>query len=161
MHTLSPALKKSMIGMISLLLPITSLIAAERIGDFALLDQNGAFHQLSWYGDHKAVVLLTQANGCEATRAAVPAYKSLQARFDAQGLEFMLINPEGANRELVQQEISALGLDMPVLMDDSQLVDERLGIEQTGDVIVIDLIYETSDSYITMSTVSDTEWVGF
>jgi hypothetical protein len=42
-------------------------------------------------------------------------------------------------------------------MDDSQLVDERLGIEQTGDVIVIDLIYETSDSYITMSTVSDTE----
>ena len=52
--------------------------AGQRIGDFALLDSEGTFHQMSWYDDHAAVVFLIQSNGCEATRNAIPAYKSLR-----------------------------------------------------------------------------------
>ncbi len=37
---------------------ICSSALAQRISDFALLDQNGKFHQLSYYKDSAAVVLL-------------------------------------------------------------------------------------------------------
>ena len=30
-------------------------MAAERVGDFALLDQEGYFHHMAWYDDHKAI----------------------------------------------------------------------------------------------------------
>ena len=45
-----------------LLLGSTATMAAEtapRIGDFSLLDAEGYFHQMSWYDDHKALVLLS------------------------------------------------------------------------------------------------------
>ena len=48
-----------------LLLGSTATIAAEtapRIGDFSLLDAEGYFHQMSWYDDHKALVLLSYSN---------------------------------------------------------------------------------------------------
>jgi len=31
--------------------------SGDRVGDFALLDHSGKFHQLSYYGDYKAVVI--------------------------------------------------------------------------------------------------------
>ena len=40
----------------------TAAEASERIGDFSLLDAEGYFHQISWYDDHKAVVLLSYAD---------------------------------------------------------------------------------------------------
>ena len=65
----------------------TPLHAAERVGDFSLLDQNGKFHHIAWYDDHKAIAFLVQVNGSEATRAAVAEYERLQAQFDTQGIE--------------------------------------------------------------------------
>ncbi len=114
------------------------LFAADRVGDFALLDQHGVFHQLSWYSDHKAVVLMTQVNGCEATSAAIPAFKSIQTRFDTQGFEFMMLNAEGIDRELVKLEVSEYPMDIPVLMDDSQLIGELLKVDHSGEIIVLD-----------------------
>ena len=35
-----------------------SAVAKERIGDFALLDHQGKFRQLSYYGDYQAVAVL-------------------------------------------------------------------------------------------------------
>ena len=43
-------------------------VASGRVGDFALLDQQGYFHQMSYYDDHKAVALLVQSSGAKATR---------------------------------------------------------------------------------------------
>ena len=45
-------------------------MAFTKIGDFALLDQTGKLYQLSYYGDQSAVVILTQANGDQASREA-------------------------------------------------------------------------------------------
>ena len=112
--------------------------AADRIGDFALLDQNGTFHQLSWYNDQKAVVLLTQANGCAASGNAVAGFKSLRSRYSALGVQFMMLNPEGADREQVKQEAARLQMDFPILMDDTQLVGELLQVSHAGEVIVLD-----------------------
>ena len=120
------------------LFPISLVYGIERVGDFALLDQHGAFHQLSWYDDHKAVVLLSHANACANTRQAVPAISGLQSRFESQGIEFMMINAQGIDRELVKSEMAALSSDMPVLMDDSQVVGETLGLTHGGEVLVLD-----------------------
>ena len=46
--------------------------AVDRIGDFSLLDQNGHFHNMSWYDDHVAIALLVHAVDSEATAAALP-----------------------------------------------------------------------------------------
>lgn len=117
----------------------TSLVqAADRVGDFALLDQYGGFQQLSWYDDHRAVVLLTQANGCTATEAALPAFSNLQQQYEDEGIAFMLLNPEGADRNAVREEMNRLGIYMPVLMDDAQVVSETLGIAHSGEVLVLD-----------------------
>lgn len=111
--------------------------AADRVGDFSLLDQDGYYHSMSWLDDHKAVALLVQANGSDATAAAVPAFDALKAEYDAKGIEFFMINPMGKkNRAEVKAEIAEYGVDIPVLMDDSRLISEALGVAQTGEVIV-------------------------
>ncbi|MEX2130461.1 MAG: redoxin domain-containing protein, partial [Pseudohongiellaceae bacterium] len=113
--------------------------AADRVGDFSLLDQDGYFHQMSWYDDHAAIALLVQANGSAAAEQAAPAFAALQARYDEQGIQFFMINPLGTqSREAVKAELERLGVSMPVLMDDSQLISESLGVEQTGEVLVFD-----------------------
>jgi len=113
-------------------------LAADRAGDFSLLDQHGAYHQLSYYNDHKAVVLMTQANDCPIVEQRLPQFSALQARYDGQEIEFMLLNPQGADRELVRKEMNRLGVDLPVLMDDTQLVGELLSLSHAGEAIVLD-----------------------
>lgn len=130
-------LKTSLLSLV--LVPALSS-AADRVGDFSLLDQNGYHHGMSWYDDHKAIAFLVQANGSAATAAALPAYKALQAGFAAQGIEFMMLNPMGKdNREAVQAQLDAWGVTgIPVLMDNSRVISQAMGIEQTGEVLLFD-----------------------
>jgi len=119
-----------------LLLPAISS-AADRVGDFSLLDQDGYHHSMSWYDDHKAVALLVQANDSQAIAAALPSFDALKAKYDAQGVEFMMINPMGKlNRAAVQDKAAEYGVDIPILMDDARVISEALGIERTGEVLL-------------------------
>jgi hypothetical protein len=118
---------------------ITSPVsAAERVGDFSLLDQDGKFHHMAWYDDHKAIAFLVQVNGSAQTRAAAAEYERLQAEFDAQGIEFMMINPLGQARELVQADVTALGTSLPVLIDDAQIVSQAMDIQRSGETFLFD-----------------------
>ncbi len=111
--------------------------AADRVGDFSLLDQDGYFHNMSWYDDHAAIALLVQANDSQATTSALAAYAALKGKYDSQGIEFMMINPMGRlNREAVQAKVAEYGVDIPVLMDDAQVISESLGIDKTGEVLL-------------------------
>jgi peroxiredoxin len=111
--------------------------AADRVGDFSLLDQDGYFHNMSWYDDHTAIALLVQANDSQATTSALAAYAALKGKYDSQGIEFMMINPMGRlNREAVQAKVAEYGVDIPVLMDDAQVISESLGIDKTGEVLL-------------------------
>jgi len=113
--------------------------AADRVGDFSLLDQDGYHHSMSWYDDHQAIALLVQANGSDATAAALPPFDALKSRYDSRDIEFLMINPMGKNnRAEVQAQVAEYGVDIPVLMDDARLISERLGIEQTGEVLIFD-----------------------
>lgn len=110
--------------------------AGERVGDFALIDHAGVFHNMTWYDDHSAVVIMPQANGSSDTAENLAALLELQAKYDAQGIEFFLMNPGLQDRAAVQQEAAKLAGNLPILMDDAQLVSELLGIENLDQAVV-------------------------
>ena len=115
----------------------TAATAAERVGDFSLLDHQGYHHSMSWYDDHKTIALLVQANDSEATAAAVADFAALEAQYEEAGVEFFMINPMGKkNRAAVAEKLADYGVDMPVLMDDARVISEALGIERTGEVVL-------------------------
>ncbi len=107
--------------------------AGERVGDFALIDHQGAIQHMAWYNDHSAVVIMPMTN----SQDDAASLKALQGTYAEQGVEFFLLNPGlHSDRALVQSEVTALGLDLPVLMDDAQLVTELLGVSRLDEAIL-------------------------
>ncbi len=106
--------------------------AVERIGDFALFDDSGEFHQLSRYLHRKAVVMMSYADSCNAMPAALAAFDKLRQQYGAQNVEFLLLDSNGLGRE----QAKTWNVDYPVLDDESQLVSETLGLEAVGQVLV-------------------------
>jgi peroxiredoxin len=113
---------------------------ATRAEDFVLLDHKGRSHELRRYAiDAKAIVLYSTATGCPIARQSVPALKALHAEFEPQGVVFLLVNASTYDdRSSVEAEAAEFGLDLPVLMDETQHVLAGLGVERTCEAIVID-----------------------
>ena len=110
-----------------------------RIGDFSLLDQHGVFHQLSWYDDHEAVVLFVQGNGCPIVRNGAPTLKALRDEYASRNVAFFMLNPQPQDdRDSIAAEAQEFSYDFPILVDESQLVAESLGVDRTAEVFVID-----------------------
>ena len=117
----------------------SSVLGQERVGDFSLLDQSGYFHQMSWYDDKKAIAFLAQANRDESVANAIPEFTRLAKAFSAEKIQFFLINSMGLrDREEVQAEMDRLGTQIPVLMDDAQIIGEALGIQRSAELILFD-----------------------
>ncbi|MEX0964472.1 MAG: hypothetical protein WDZ52_10595 [Pseudohongiellaceae bacterium] len=107
--------------------------AGERVGDFALIDHQGAFQHMAWYDDHNAVVIMPITN----SQADAEQLKALQAKYDEQGVQFFLLNPGlHTDRARAADEVAALGLEIPVLMDDAQLVTEMLGVSRMDQAVL-------------------------
>jgi mono/diheme cytochrome c family protein len=115
----------------------SSLLANERVGDFALLDHEGLFHHIAWYDNRKAVVLLTHTNDSRAVRDALPTFQSLMAAH-AGDFQFFMLNPLGETRSSVAANVAAQGHDIPVLIDDGQLISEALAVRTAGEALVLD-----------------------
>lgn len=112
----------------------------KQVGDFALFDQEGRHHQLYRYGaSARAVVLFAHGVGCHTMEPSMPALKALRNRYAQHQVSFLLINADPQdNRRVLQQEAARLGIDMPILKDENQLVVESLGISRAGEALVID-----------------------
>lgn len=118
---------------------LPNLAAAQRSTDFALLDQHGVFHQLSRYGESEAVVLFVQGNGEEGSRQALPKLQALRERYREQGAVVLLLNPNPSQTRLsVTQELAALEVELPVLLDSAQVVARSLKVETTGEAFILD-----------------------
>lgn len=105
--------------------------ASERVGDFALLDERGAFHQLSRYQHLDAVVLLAYDNSCSSALDAAAFLADMQPQFD-EHMQFLALDLNALDRTSEQ----ALGLPFPVLADELKLVAESLEFSQSGEVLV-------------------------
>lgn len=111
----------------------------DRIDNFRLLDQAGASHELYYLSDMKAVVIMTHGNGCPIVRKSLSEFKALRDRFGAQGVEFLMLNSNlQDDYRSVQAEAKEFSIDVPIMIDDTQLIGEALGVERTAEVFVID-----------------------
>jgi thiol-disulfide isomerase/thioredoxin len=111
----------------------------ERVENFRLLDQQGASHELYYYDDMKAVVFVVQGNGCPIVRNAMPTVEALKQEYADQGVQFFMINSNiQDNRQTVAREVEEFGWDIPVLIDDTQIIGESLDLVRTGEVFVLD-----------------------
>jgi peroxiredoxin len=116
-----------------------ALVPGEHVADFTLKDQSGAAHELYGLSNKKAVVIMTQSNGCPIVRLAVPALREIRDRYRAQDVEFLLLNPTLQDTsESVSKEAAEFGFDLAILLDRTQKIGESWGVDRTAEVFVID-----------------------
>ena len=131
-------MKKALYSLTTTLLAsfTSAVFAGERVGDFALIDNQGTQHHMAWYDDQNAVVILPQAVGATDT-SALSALEGLKDSYAEQGVVFFLMNPGmETDREAVSKDLMSAGTELPVLMDDAQLVTEALGITRLDEAVV-------------------------
>jgi peroxiredoxin len=116
------------------LMAVNAQAAPERVGDFALLDGTGDFHQLSRYRHRDALVVMAYAGSCSSMDTMIAQFQSVQAQWQEQGIAFAMIDSEDSGR----QAAAAMNAGMPVLVDDGQLVSETLSLANAGEVVVLD-----------------------
>lgn len=127
-----------MAGLMALFVSLPLAAMNQRVDNFVLLDQVGDAHELHYQSDASAIVLISQANGCEALERDLPAYKALQEDYAQRGVKLWMINSSGDDsRADVAAEAKRLGLDIPVLYDSAQIIGRSLELNQTAEVLVI------------------------
>ncbi len=113
--------------------------APVQVDNFRLVTAAGRSEDLYRYHDAKAVVLVMHAVGSPELRRIAPALQGLKTSYGPKGVPVMLLNSTGRDsRAAVLAEAGALGLTMPVLMDDNLLVGDQLGASRVSEVFVID-----------------------
>jgi len=107
---------------------------------FGLQDHLGEWHDVRRYGaDHKAIVLYFQGNGCPINRRSFPRIMALRDTFEPKGVKFLMINANPHDdRESVQEEMEDFEVDIPVLLDEYQIIAAQLNVERTCEAILVD-----------------------
>jgi hypothetical protein len=108
----------------------------EKIGDFALLDQQGNHYQLSYYGDQQAVVIFMHGSDDAAVAAALPGLLAIRDDYADQDVKFFMLNAED-DRDSIASEAVSQGHAIPVLLDPTQLVAGFLGAQRSTETLVI------------------------
>lgn len=112
-------------------------LAGARVDNFMLPDQTGMGHELYYFKDAPAVVIVTAALGDKVSDRAAQELMKLRDVYAPQGVHFVLLNSSAKdNRDAIIAATS--GLDLPVLDDELQLVGRALGVTQTGEVFLVD-----------------------
>jgi mono/diheme cytochrome c family protein len=111
----------------------------QKVDNFRLSDANLESHELYRMKDASAIVIVTQGDGCPIVRNIANTLKDLHAKYKGKNVEFMMLNSNlQDDRAETIEEAKSYGYDMPILMDQNQLVGEQLGVTRTAEIIVID-----------------------
>jgi peroxiredoxin len=117
--------------------PAWAIKPGQKMDNFTLTDESGKARELYSLADKKAVVIMIQGNGCPIVRQAMPAYREVRDAYKAQGLEFLLLNPNLQDTAATTAaESKEFGFDIPVLMDGRQLIAEKLDVNRTAEIFV-------------------------
>ena len=116
-----------------------ALDIGERVKNFSLMDIDGKQQELYKLADKRAVVVMTQGNGCPIVRLAMPLFREVRDQFASQGVEFFLINSNLQDTpEAIKSEAEDFGFGLPIWKDDKQQVGEMLKVARTGEVFVFE-----------------------
>ncbi len=108
-----------------------------RVENFRLLDHQGGSHELYYFSDAPALVLMSHSSTCKAAEPSLERFKALQVQYADAGVEFMLLN-SADDRNLIRAHANRLGLDAPVLMDATQIIGEALAMTRAGELLLIE-----------------------
>lgn len=110
-----------------------------RVGDFALLDIHGEFHQLSRYKNKEALVLMSYDSSCASMDNAVAQLQALTNDWEGEGFAFALIESSSmSDIDEIRSAAASSSVSLPLLVDDGQLVSETLQFSKAGEVAVLD-----------------------
>ena len=112
--------------------------AGEKISDFSLVDAKGRFFQLSRHANQEAIVVLAQDGGRDVRKAAKDIAE-LTAQFEGQPVEFVMLDSTGnADKAALRKAAEKAGIELRILIDDTQLVAEELGMTRALEVAILD-----------------------
>lgn len=110
----------------------------DKIKNFKLADQNGKLYELYKMTDAKAIVLTMHTKGCPIGQQLQPDFKDMQAKYEAKGVKFLMLNSNLYDTpKAIAEEVKAFGSTIPVLKDADQSVGEPLGVERATETLVI------------------------
>ncbi len=126
---------------VALLLSLTAttgfaLDEGSRVENFRLMDHQGASHELHYFADAPAIVLMTHSTSCSTMPQSLQSLTSLQTQFSPAGAEFMLINSDLRDRRTTVNA-SVADADLPILLDPTQIIGESLGADTAGETLVV------------------------
>jgi len=110
-----------------------ALAAPNRVNDFALLDSQGQFHQLSRYLNDKALVLMSWSGDCHTMNNTIAALNKIRNDWQKQGFAFALLDTSRQDRAVLKK----IDTGFPLLDDEAQLVTGSLGFTHVGEVFVL------------------------
>ena len=123
--------------------------ARERVGDFALLDTHGTFHQLSRYKHQDALAIMTFDARCSRP-TQLGEFARLQSKYAASGVSFVLLDTAGLGRDELADVSDPLATKIPVLEDGARLIAPLVGARSVDEVILLNpsrlnVIYRGAD----------------
>ncbi len=111
----------------------------EKVGDFALIDHQGAFLHLSRYRHKKALVIYSEANTCQSTEKDLSQLRKLRKKWQNKDVDFFMMNSvANEDRNALIKTAEAKSIDFPILDDSSQLIAEKLNITKAGQLVIVD-----------------------
>lgn len=125
-------------ALISSAFATATFAAPERVGDFALLDTDGVFHQFSRYGNKEALVLMSFQNSCSSMASSLEQFQSVKAEWEDKQVGFFLVDSAASELVDLRKAVVERGIESPILMDNGQLVSETLSLTKAGEVVVLD-----------------------
>jgi len=109
------------------------------IDNFNLLDHTGKSHELFYYSDAKAIVIMIHGNGCPIVRNSVNDYMDLSKKYRGKKVRFFMLNSNlQDDRNSIAAEAAAWNVTLPILVDDTQIVGRELTLSRTAEVLIID-----------------------
>lgn len=118
---------------------VMALAVGDRVENFRLMDHTGASHELHYFADAPAMVLMTHNTSCPTLSDSLQSLTSIHQQFAPEGAEIMLINSDlRDNRSSVQAAADQAGIELPILLDTTQIIGENLLAATAGETLVID-----------------------
>ena len=113
-------------------------IPDSRKNDYALYDSEGNLHRFSRYNNTEAIVLWVQGNGCPIVRNALTDFHAIVSEYSDQGFQFFMVNSNiQDDRDEINAESEAFNYQVPVLVDNAQLLADALDIQITAEAIAL------------------------
>jgi len=103
--------------------------------NFALLDTEGNYHLMRYYGNYDKIAIMTAS--AQSSEKAKQAFFGTINSVGNEKTKFFFLNPTGESRDTEQ---NAVNENVAMLMDDAKIVSKALRLTQLNEVVYMDPI---------------------